>query len=72
MLTRTSTQRAPRSIHVTWTDGDAAVGLERVTGHTAHYTTRSRLDQPVEDATARVDEDWDGRFTLGEGPCRGD
>lgn len=71
VITQTSRESAPRSIHVTWQDGDATVGLSRVTGQTAHYRTSSYLDQPVEDATARIAEDWDGQFRLGEGPCRG-
>lgn len=69
IITRVDADSAPQSIHVTWTDGDAAVGLDRVTGQTAHYRTSSYLDQDVEDATARIHEGWDGRFTLGEGPC---
>lgn len=69
-ITQTSPEQAPGSIHVIWEDADAAVGLERVTGKVAHYRTSSYLDQQVEDATARIHEDWDGRFNLGEGPCQ--
>lgn len=69
VLTKMDPERAPRSIHVTWSDGDAAVGLHDVAGGSAHYRTSSYLDQDVEKATARVPEDWDGRFNLGEGPC---
>lgn len=69
VITRVDEETAPRSIHVTWSQGDAAVGLDRITGKSAHYRTSSYLDQPVEDATARIHEDWEGRFNLGEGPC---
>jgi hypothetical protein len=68
-ITHVDEDTAPRSIHVTWTEGDAAVGLERVTGQTAHYRASSHLDEAVENATARIHEDWRGRFNLGEGPC---
>lgn len=69
VITNVDTETAPRSIHVTWSEGDASVGLHSMRGHTAHYRTSSYLDQPVEDATARIHEDWNGRFHLGEGPC---
>jgi hypothetical protein len=69
-ITQVDPDTAPRSIHVTWAEDDASVGLERVTGKTAHYRTSSHLEQPVENATTRITEDWDGTFRLGEGPCR--
>jgi hypothetical protein len=70
VITRVDTDRAPSSIHVTWEGGaDATVGLDRARGKTAHYTTSSYTDRPVEDATARIYEAWDGNFRLGEGPC---
>lgn len=71
VITKVDRESPPGSIHVTWEDGDAAVGLSEVRGHTAHYRTSSYLDQAVEDATVRIHEDWDGTFRLGEGPCQG-
>lgn len=70
VITHVDEDTAPRSIHVVWAEDDASVGLARVDGRTAHYRTSSHLDQPVEDARTRIHEGWDGRFTLGDGPCQ--
>lgn len=69
VITNVDGETAPRSVHVTWSEDDAAVRLEQVTGETAHYRTSSHLDQSVEKATARIHEDWEGNFRLGDGPC---
>jgi LPXTG-motif cell wall-anchored protein len=69
VITSIDSTTAPASITVTWANGQqAVVGLDRVTGGTAHYTTTANLDSTVVSATAIITTDWDGQFNLSHGP----
>jgi hypothetical protein len=60
---------APGAIHVSWSSANESVDRAKTAGKTVHYATDAHLDDTVEDATARVPDEWEGRFNLGEGPC---
>ena len=69
VITQTSAQQAPATIMVTFSDGQATVPLNKVTGGTAHYYWYENLDSTVVSATAVIDSAWTGQFNLSHGPC---
>jgi hypothetical protein len=72
VITQTDTANAPASIHVTWANGQSAdvpIDDPNFNGGTASYTTTLNLDSVVTDATAEINDGWDGNFNLSHGPC---
>lgn len=62
--------KAPASVEFTWSDGDTErVPLEKFTGKTAHYTTKSNLGSTVVSITTDIYSSWSGQFNLSHGPC---
>src|SRR5262245_172791 len=61
---------APASIHVHWSNGaDANVGLSSFAGGTATYSTTANLGSTVTAAETIIYLEWEGTFSLVEGPC---
>lgn len=70
VITQTTEQQAPATIHVTWENGDEEdVPLDKVTGGVAHYVTTSNLDDHVVSAIAIILGAWSGQFNLSHGPA---
>ena len=64
--------QAPNWIVVTFSDGSQEhVAFGKLSGKTAHYTTRLHLGEDVVAATAALPPSWTGQFVLSHGPCGG-
>jgi hypothetical protein len=67
-----SSSLAPGSITAQFQNaGTVTIGLDKFTGHTAHYTYYTSSPETLIDAWATIYADWSGQFNLSHAECVG-